>query len=150
MPRVWTVFWTLNAGSVVNTRRHGTISTIISQHIYIIGDDHELDRILGSTSLDEYELVDSPMKEQEPRDSSHEHTGVEMASTSDTGSMLGLTLCEVSSTELHSRVDPFQGSSPSIGCLLIGSRRDGDQYMNIHVHVRQFLFNSGSYFMPDR
>lgn len=83
----------------------------------IIGDDHELNRILGSTSLDEYELVDSPMKEQEPRDSSHEHTSVEMASTSSTGSMLGLALCEVNSTELHSGVDPCQGSSlsPSMG-----------------------------------
>ena len=76
----------------------------------IIDDGHELERILESMNLDEYELINSPMEQQQPGDLSHEHA-VGMASTSDTESMLGLAPNEGSSTELCSGVDPCQGSS---------------------------------------
>ena len=51
----------------------------------IIDDKHKLDRILESMNLDEYELMDLLM--EQPGDSSHEHTGVGMALTLDTGSI---------------------------------------------------------------
>ena len=50
----------------------------------IIDDEHELSKILESTNLDEYELIDLPMKQS--GDLSHKHTGVGMASTLDTAS----------------------------------------------------------------
>ena len=54
----------------------------------IIDDEHELNKILESTSLDEYELINLPMKQS--GDLSHKHTGVGMASTLD---MSGLAPC---------------------------------------------------------
>ena len=75
----------------------------------IIDDDHELDRILESMSLDEYELIDLPM--EQPDDSSHEHIGVGIAPTLDAGRTLGLAPCEGSSTVLLLGVDCCQGSS---------------------------------------
>ena len=48
----------------------------------IIDDDLELVRILDNMNFDEYELTDMPM--EQPDESPHELTGVEMALTSDT------------------------------------------------------------------
>ena len=50
----------------------------------IIDGNLELDRILESTNLDEYELTDMPMKQ--PDALPHQLTGVGMAPTSDTPS----------------------------------------------------------------
>ena len=48
----------------------------------IIDDDLELVRILDNTNFDEYEHTDMPM--EQPDESLHKLTGVEMAPTSDT------------------------------------------------------------------
>ena len=56
--------------------------------ISIIDDNHEFDRILESTNLDEYEIIDLPM--EQPDHLSHELTGIGMPHTLDTGSMSGL------------------------------------------------------------
>ena len=79
----------------------------------IIDDDQELDRILESTNLDEYEPLNLPM--EQPNDLLHELKGVRMAPTLDTESIctLGLAPHEGSSTVLHSGVDPCQGYSLS-------------------------------------
>ena len=45
--------------------------------VSITGHKHKLDRILESTNLDKYELIDLPM--EQPGDSSHEHVGVRKA-----------------------------------------------------------------------
>ena len=42
---------------------------IMDLSMSITDDDHELDRILESTNLDEYEIIDLPMEQQD--DSSH-------------------------------------------------------------------------------
>ena len=70
----------------------------------IIEDDHEFDRILESTNLDKYRLIDLPL--EQPGDWSHKPMGVRMAPTLDTGNMSGLSPCEGTSTELCSGVDP--------------------------------------------
>ena len=54
----------------------------------IIDHDHEFDKILESTNLDEYEPIDLPMKQ--PGDLSHEQTGIKMVPTLDTESTSGL------------------------------------------------------------
>ena len=74
----------------------------------IINNNLELVRILENTNLDKYEFTDMPM--EQPDESPHELTGVGMAPTSDTLSTSGLAPCNESSSVLHSRVDPFQGS----------------------------------------
>ena len=76
--------------------------------VLIIDEENELDRILESTNLDQYELMDLPMKQ--PGDWSHNSTGVGMASTLDTLSTSGLVPREGSSTELLSRVNLCQWS----------------------------------------
>ena len=48
----------------------------------MIDDDHELDRILESTNLNKYELINLLM--EQPEGLSHEHTGVGMATNLDT------------------------------------------------------------------
>ena len=53
----------------------------------ITDDDHKLDRILRSTNLDEYELIDLPMEQN--ADSLQKHTGVGMAPTLDTSRTSG-------------------------------------------------------------
>ena len=74
-----------------------------------IVDDEEIDRILQTTDLDEFELVDSPtMQLEEPQ----ENVGVEPAPTIDTQSTSGLAPRNGSSEELRPGVDPAQGSSP--------------------------------------
>ena len=62
----------------------------------VVDDSLELDRILESTNLEEYELIDLPM--EQPDDSLLKHTSVRMAHTLDTGSTLRLEPCEPSST----------------------------------------------------
>lgn len=67
-----------------------------------IDDDHELEWILESTNINEYELIDLPM--EEPDDLSHEHMGVRMAPTLDLGSTSGLAPCEgslITDRQLH-------------------------------------------------
>ena len=76
----------------------------------IMDDDRKLDRILDSTNLDEYELIDFPI-EQQPGDSSHECTGVGMAFSSDTGSTSGLAPREGRSKKLLVGFDPCHESS---------------------------------------
>ena len=49
--------------------------------VSIIHDEHELNKIIESTNLDEYELIDLPMKQS--GDLSHKHTGVGLVSTLD-------------------------------------------------------------------
>ena len=49
----------------------------------ITDDDHELDRIVESKNLDDYELVDLPM--EQPDDTSHENTVVRITPTLDMG-----------------------------------------------------------------
>ena len=51
----------------------------------IINDDHELDKMLESTNLDKYKVIDLLMKQLNGL--SHEYTGVEVAPTLDTESM---------------------------------------------------------------
>ena len=75
----------------------------------IIDNNHELDRILESMNLDEYELIDLPM--EQPDDSSHEHTRVGMGPALDTGSTSKLATCGGSSMALRSGVDRCQWSS---------------------------------------
>ena len=53
----------------------------------ITDDSRELDRILECTNVDKYKLIDLLMKQHD--DSLQEHTGVRMASTSDTKKMSG-------------------------------------------------------------
>ena len=55
-------------------------------------DGHELDRILESTNLDEYEFIDLPVEQHD--DSSQVHTGVGMAPTLDTSICRGLQSVE--------------------------------------------------------
>ena len=52
-------------------------TTTIDLSMLMTDDDHELDRILESTNLDKYELINLPMEQLEGL--SHEHTGVKMA-----------------------------------------------------------------------
>ena len=54
----------------------------------LIYDKYELDRILESLNIEEYDLIDLPMEQHD--DSSQEHTGVRMAPTLDTSRILGL------------------------------------------------------------
>ena len=55
--------------------------------MYIIDDDRELDRILESENLDDYEHMDMPM--EQPGHLSHKHTRVRMAPTLDTRKYVG-------------------------------------------------------------
>ena len=87
----------------------------------IIHDDHEPDKTLESTSLDGYQLTDLPMKQ--PDESSHEHTGVGMALTLETGSTTELAPREGSSTQLRSGVDPCQWCSLSSPLLTSSWRK---------------------------
>ena len=92
----------------------------------ITDDNHKLDRILESTDLDKYELINLPTEQF--GDLMHEHMGIRMARTLDihVRSMLGLARCEGSSMKLCSGVDPCQGSAllclPPPHCVRMSSR----------------------------
>ena len=62
--------------------------SIIDAERSIINNDHKLDRILESTSLDKYELIDLPMEQHD--DSSQKYMGVITAPTLDTRRTTGL------------------------------------------------------------
>ena len=109
MPGVWTLFCTINPGSLTNAEGMAQYPQYL--RMSIIDDHQELDRILASTNLNEYELINSSVEQQQSSGSPHEHTGIGMAPTSYTGSMSGLETHEGSSTELRLEVDPRQGSS---------------------------------------
>ena len=81
-----------------------------------IGDDDELERILHTTDLDEFELVESPLEQL--NDESHENLSVGPAPTIDTASTSGLAPRKGSTVELRSAVDPCQGSSPFFSPLI--------------------------------
>ena len=66
-----------------------------------------LERTLQRTNLDKYKLIDLSMEQH--GDSSHEHTGVGMAPTSDTGSTSGLAL-RGGQGNCGSGLEPCQGS----------------------------------------
>ena len=89
---------------------HVTLDLSVS----IIDADHELDRIIKSTNLDEYECIDLPL--MQPGDSSHEHTDVGLAPDLDTESTLGRAPRKGRSTELRSRVSGV-GSTQELGRL---------------------------------
>ena len=78
----------------------------------IIDDNHKLDRILESTNLDKYELINLTM--EEPGDLLNKHMGVRVAPILDTGSTWGLASREGSSMELCLGVDLCQGFSLSL------------------------------------
>ena len=81
-----------------------------------IDDDDELDRILETTNLDEFKLIESPLEQLD--DESQENLGVGPAPTIHVASTLGLPPRNGSMVELCSVVDPWQGSSPSFSPLI--------------------------------
>ena len=95
---------------VTRPGRNCVLAFNILLSMLIMDNHHKLDRILRSTNLDEYELIDLPM-EQQSGDSSHEHTGIGMALTSDTRSTSGLAPLEGSSKELLLGFDQCHGPS---------------------------------------
>ena len=103
----------------------------------IINDNSELDKILETTNLDDYKLIDTPM---EPDESLHELTGVRMVSASDTPSTSGLAPHKRRSRELCVGVDTCQessgSSSPHSTCVCENYSRAGT------VQWRE-LFNGG-------
>ena len=84
--------------------------------ISMIVDSKELDKMLENTNLDEFKLNDSL---REYLDGSlQENTGIGSVPNMDTDSTLGLAPTKGSNVELHSGVDPCQGSSLSPpGCF---------------------------------
>ena len=71
----------------------------------------ELDRIVESTNLDENKLINWPMEQH--HDSSQEQIGIKLASILNNRRTSGVTPGGGSAMELHSGVDPSQGSSLS-------------------------------------
>ena len=61
----------------------------LTLNLSVLNDYHELDRILESTNLDEYEFIDLPMEQHD--DLLQEHLGVGIAPTLDTESALGMS-----------------------------------------------------------
>ena len=81
-------------------RYHLICTLTMDLSVLIIDVKHELNKILESTNLHEYELIDLPI--QQSGDLSHKHTGVGMACTLDTAftCMSGLAPLKGSSTKL--------------------------------------------------
>ena len=84
----------------------------------IIDDDHHPKRISESMDLDEYQLIDLPM--EQPDGLSHEHTGIGMAPTLDTGSMSVLLPSPVTGVQWYCvmAVNPCLGQGSSLSSLL--------------------------------
>ena len=133
-------------------RRLIYISITMNLNMSIIDDNRELDGILESRNLNEYELINLPM--EQPDDLLHKHTCIDirMAPTLDTGSVLGLAHCEGSSMVLCLGVDPCLGvfsGSPSLTDSYMRHEKRQEKFTVLKFFAMNFeAFNFRSFLQP--